>query len=693
MPDIMKEFLVSVGFKLNEDSQKKVDDKVKQTETRITETLEDQGTARVKLEDKSSAKRQEKADEEFKRDRARRNQSFKELTKHVEGYEALADRFNKTISLVQAGLVGSAFVQNIAGTAQSYSRLAMQAQRDQSSPRSIAAIVYSLGQMGVGRGEADSSIDGFAGALRKSPGLRSILQGKNIRTQNADGSDRSAAEIFPELGEYFKNLPQNVALARSSQLGISQDTMIALEKGDQFRKGLGEFGGIQNAFGVDPDQASKDGRDLVAAYDKTAADLKAVQDKIDTTFFKPMADGFKLVSAEMEKHPKKVEAITIAFEALAAVLAGSVFVKLARVSGALDALKAPLWLLRMLGISGGAAATAGLLASTNSTDEGEPTMLPSGVLLHSDGTLHPAPGSGARGGAAGHGRSRLGTRSADDDAAVAPTGADDPLKKFITGHESGGYNVVYGHNENGGPNAPPKPITDMTIAEVLAYQHEMRSKNGTRAWPVGRAQWVETTLRGLTKGMDPNTKFTPEVQEGLFDKSIAGRINQGPAGMRNEWDSLRHVDDATLRAAIESHRNYKPPAAVAKTDANGAPLLSSYMSPDGTISPTGLSGYNKARDEAELKRTRDAMDRANHPSPFGALMTVDPANASRPMGPLGVPASMLHLDSSRGDTHATLNQTVNVHGASDPQSAASAVVATTKRGHQDIIRNVEGSSQ
>ena len=155
---------------------------------------------------------------------------------------------------------------------------------------------------------------------------------------------------------------------------------------------------------------------------------------------------------------------------------------------------------------------------------------------------------------------------------VQPTGAHDPLKDLISTHETGGtgaagYETAYGHAEQPGSRmhalAPPKPLTEMTLGEVLSYQHEMKARAGSPAFPVGRAQWTESTLRGLTRGMPRDTKFTPELQEKLFDRSIAGRKGQGPRGFRSEWDSLRGVDDGTIRAAIEGHSRASAPAAVA----------------------------------------------------------------------------------------------------------------------------------
>ena len=203
-----------------------------------------------------------------------------------------------------------------------------------------------------------------------------------------------------------------------------------------------------------------------------------------------------------------------------------------------------------------------------------------------------APGGGAYGGGpAGHRAPSLRYnrphenapfKPADDGA--VPTGAHTPLKDLIAQHETGGtgaagYGTAYGHAEQPGSKmyalAPPKPLTEMSLSEVLAYQREMKPRAGSPAFPVGRAQWTESTLRGLTRGMDPNTKFSSEFQEKLFDRSIAGRMGQGVGGFRSEWDSLRGVQAGQIQSAIDGQRKAVDAATAAMpkpTAGAGGPL-------------------------------------------------------------------------------------------------------------------------
>ena len=168
-------------------------------------------------------------------------------------------------------------------------------------------------------------------------------------------------------------------------------------------------------------------------------------------------------------------------------------------------------------------------------------------------------GGGGRAPSVRYGRQHSSSPYIEAGAGAGGAAVHDTLKDLIALHEvgttgAGGYDTAYGHAERGGRFAPPKPISQMTIAEVLAYQRKMKPLAGSPAFPVGRAQWTESTLRGLTRGMDPNTVFSPDVQEKLFDRSIAGRMGQGVGGFRSEWDSLRGVGSAEIQNAISGHR-------------------------------------------------------------------------------------------------------------------------------------------
>ena len=76
----------------------------------------------------------------------------------------------------------------------------------------------------------------------------------------------------------------------------------------------------------------------------------------------------------------------------------------------------------------------------------------------------------------------------------------------------GGYDTVTYHTSID----PPKPLTRMTIDEVIAFQRKVRA-SGSRSSAVGRFQFIMSTLIELVDEMDidRNRRFTPDVQDML----------------------------------------------------------------------------------------------------------------------------------------------------------------------------------
>lgn len=146
------------------------------------------------------------------------------------------------------------------------------------------------------------------------------------------------------------------------------------------------------------------------------------------------------------------------------------------------------------------------------------------------------------------------------------------LDQLIDEHEgAGNVDTLFGHSQrDGGRFAGVRP-SQMTVAEVLAFQdpsgdygqwvkrrlgemgHEPRV-----ATPAGRYQIVGTTLRNATNqlGIDPSTPFDAATQRQiaghLASRRLAGLSDPAAkrAAMRAEWEGFKHVSNADLDAAI-----------------------------------------------------------------------------------------------------------------------------------------------
>jgi hypothetical protein len=97
------------------------------------------------------------------------------------------------------------------------------------------------------------------------------------------------------------------------------------------------------------------------------------------------------------------------------------------------------------------------------------------------------------------------------------------------------YNVVYGFGKYGSPS---KPLTDMTIAEVLEFQQNTLLKNGPNS-PVGAYQINKATLMDLAPsvlGSDwQSQKFTPAVQDRLAEALFNARKG---GDLSKTWSSM-----------------------------------------------------------------------------------------------------------------------------------------------------------
>ena len=135
-----------------------------------------------------------------------------------------------------------------------------------------------------------------------------------------------------------------------------------------------------------------------------------------------------------------------------------------------------------------------------------------------------------------------------------------PLLDFIAEHESEGaarrlnisaYDVIWGSIKR--VHGAPKPLTQMTIREVLAWQDRIDPLYRSEA--AGRYQILEDTLRGLyaEAGMTLDSMFDKAGQDRLamallkrrgLDKFLQGylSVNKFCNELAKEWASLPVVD-------------------------------------------------------------------------------------------------------------------------------------------------------
>lgn len=132
--------------------------------------------------------------------------------------------------------------------------------------------------------------------------------------------------------------------------------------------------------------------------------------------------------------------------------------------------------------------------------------------------------------------------------------------------EGGGdYDALLNFSNRRGAFAGTR-VSEMTIGELLefsggSYAEYSRSQLGYKATPMGRYQFVGTTLKSVAEqmGLSEDTVFSPAVQDKMFgfyvgqvlseQATISGKM----AAIRRTWAGFRNTSDRELRELITEY--------------------------------------------------------------------------------------------------------------------------------------------
>jgi len=130
--------------------------------------------------------------------------------------------------------------------------------------------------------------------------------------------------------------------------------------------------------------------------------------------------------------------------------------------------------------------------------------------------------------------------------------------------EGGGdYDTLFGFSNRDGKKFAGTKISGMTIGELKEfangeYGQWSREELGYKATPMGRYQFVGTTMASVAKemGLPDDTVFSPEVQDAMFEhhvkKTLAGgdTMDEKISLLRGQWEGFKHVSRPALEAAV-----------------------------------------------------------------------------------------------------------------------------------------------
>lgn len=188
-------------------------------------------------------------------------------TKAVAGLVATIAGASLTIA---AGV--SAFASNLEG-------LYFASQRIGASATNLKAAEYAARDLGASAEQVRGSLEGMSRFLRDNPGGEGFLQGIGVATRDANGNLKDTADLMVGLGTKLRSMPWYQAKQYASVLGIDDNTLRAIISGEFGRK-LDE--NRKKLAGSGMDQATKDAhafmegmRDLGLQFDAFAVQVEA----------------------------------------------------------------------------------------------------------------------------------------------------------------------------------------------------------------------------------------------------------------------------------------------------------------------------------------------------------------------------------------------------------------------------------
>lgn len=189
----------------------------------------------------------------------------------------------KTAAAVAAGLTAAAtaIAATVIKIASGFDDLYFAAQRTNTSVANIKSLTYALSQLGVPASQAQSAIEGVARAIRTNPGTESLFRTLGVQTRDAQGQIRDTVDILVDLDKALSGKPQYIGAQYAAALGLDEATFNMIRgRAGEIKKLQEEYLKRAGELGVDPDKAAKAANELMTNFRDLQMQIGLVVDKI-----------------------------------------------------------------------------------------------------------------------------------------------------------------------------------------------------------------------------------------------------------------------------------------------------------------------------------------------------------------------------------------------------------------------------
>ncbi|WEJ90231.1 MAG: lytic transglycosylase catalytic [Klebsiella huaxiensis] len=243
-----------------------------------------------------------------------------------------------TLKAIELGVkVEAAALSVVAFTAKiasSLDNLYWASQRTGATVEGIKQIGYAVSQVGGSADSARGSLENLARFIRNNPGAEGFLNRLGVQTRDASGNMRDMATIFTGVGQRLSNMPYYRANQYAQMLGLDENTLMAMRRGiGQFS---GEYTAMAKAIGYNADVAAVSSNKFMTSLRSFGLMAGMARDKIGSNLANGLAGSIDTLRRQiMENFPKIEGAITGAVKGIlwAGEMIGRVIYRLIQAAG------------------------------------------------------------------------------------------------------------------------------------------------------------------------------------------------------------------------------------------------------------------------------------------------------------------------------------------------------------------------
>ncbi|HDL7836921.1 TPA: lytic transglycosylase domain-containing protein [Yersinia enterocolitica] len=180
-------------------------------------------------------------------------------------------------------------------------------QRTGASVAGIKALGYAASQLGVDATSAQGSLESLARFIRNSPGAEGFLNRLGIQTRSANGSMRDTSAIFTGLSAKLSSMPYYRANQYAQMLGIDENTLMAMRKGlGQFSS---EYALTAKKIGFNAEVAAKQSNRFMTSMRNLTMTFGQARDKIGANLANGLAGDIDSLRKQLLDNWPKIEAV------------------------------------------------------------------------------------------------------------------------------------------------------------------------------------------------------------------------------------------------------------------------------------------------------------------------------------------------------------------------------------------------